>query len=136
MPDLAFDPRFRTNRQRIANRDILMPLLEAALLAQSATEWNDRCWAANIPVSPVLKMPEALADPHVVARGMVTEITYPTAGVLPLVASPVRFSADAPQPQRHPPLLGEHSVEVLTKAGYGAEEIAGWLADGTIVRQG
>jgi crotonobetainyl-CoA:carnitine CoA-transferase CaiB-like acyl-CoA transferase len=45
----------------------------------------------------------------------------------------VRFSAETPQPQRHPPLLGEHSVEVLTEAGFGAEEIAGWLADGTIV---
>lgn len=133
LPELAVDPRFRTNRERVANRDTLVPLLETALAARSAAEWNDRCWAADIPVSPVLNLPEAFADPHVVARGLVTEIAHPTAGMLPLVASPVRFTADAPQPQRHPPLLGEHSVEVLAEAGFGAEEIAAWLADGTVV---
>ncbi len=133
LPELAVDPRFRTNRERVINRDTLVPLLETALVTRSATEWNDRCWAADIPVSPVLNLSEAFADPHVVARGLVTEIAHPTAGMLPLVASPVRFTADAPQPQRHPPLLGEHSVEVLTEAGFGAEEIAAWLADGTVV---
>ena len=54
------------------------------------------------------------------------------AGTLPLVASPVRFSDEAPQPQRHPPLLGEHTVEVLTEAGFSREQIAAWLADGTV----
>ena len=110
-----------------------MPLLAAALLTKTAAEWNDLCWAADIPVSPVLDIPAAFADPHVAARGMVTTIAHPTAGSLPLVASPVRFSDETPQPRRHPPLLGEHTIEVLTEAGFGADEIAGWLADGTVI---
>jgi crotonobetainyl-CoA:carnitine CoA-transferase CaiB-like acyl-CoA transferase len=132
LPELAGDPRFRTNRERVDHRAELVPLLEAALRTRSAAEWNDRCWAADIPVSPVQDMAAAFADPHVVARGMVTEIAHPTAGTLPLVTSPVRFGDEAPQPQRHPPLLGEHTVEVLTEAGFSREQIAAWLADGTV----
>jgi formyl-CoA transferase len=63
---------------------------------------------------------------------MVTEIAHPTAGAVPLVASPVRFTDETPQPYRHPPLLGEHTVEVLTEAGFGQQQIAAWLADGTV----
>lgn len=133
MPGLAADPRFRTNRQRVAHRAELVPLLEAALQGRSAAEWNDRCWAAEIPVSPVQDMAATFADPHVVARGLVTEIAHPTAGMLPLVASPVRFADETPQPQRHPPLLGEHTIEVLTEAGFSQAQIDGWLADGTIL---
>jgi formyl-CoA transferase len=133
LPGLAEDPRFRTNRERVAHRAELVPLLEAALQGRSAAEWNDRCWAAEIPVSPVQDMAATFADQHVVARGLVTEIAHPTAGTLPLVASPVRFADETPQPHRHPPLLGEHTVEVLTEVGFDPVQIAAWLADGTIV---
>ncbi len=133
LPNLAVDERFRTNRDRVQHRDVLVPILTVALREATAAEWNDRCWAAEIPVSPVLDLPATFADPHVLARGLVTEITHPTAGSVPLVASPVRFSDDPPQPQRHPPLLGEHSVEILTEAGFSQSEIDGWLADGTVV---
>src|SRR4051794_35246937 len=132
LPELADDPRFRTNRERVGHRAELVALLATALRTRSAAEWNDRCWAADIPVSPVQDRAAAFAAPHVVARGMVTEVAHPTAGTLPLVASPVRFSDEAPQPQRHPPLLGEHTVEVLTEAGFSQAQIAAWLADGTV----
>lgn len=134
LPELAVDPRFRTNRERVRQRETLVPLLAAALLTKTAAEWNERCWAADIPVSPVLDIPAAFADPHVAARGLVTTVAHPTAGALPLVASPVRFNDETPQPRHHPPLLGEHSVAILTEAGYSDGEIAGWLADGTIVQ--
>lgn len=132
VPELPADPRFSTNRVRVEHRDVLVPLLAEILLTKTATEWNDRCWAADIPVSPVLDLPAVFADPQVVARGLVTTVAHPTAGALPQVVSPVRFSDEVPQPQRHPPLLGEQSVEILREAGFGEGEIAGWLADGTI----
>lgn len=129
LPD---DERFRTNRQRVIHREALLPPIAAALLSRPAAEWNDLCWQAGVPVGPVRDIAQAFADPHVVARGAVTTVQHPTAGEVPLVASPVRFDDQQPEPRRYPPLLGEHTAEVLTEAGFGADEIAGWVADGTV----
>ena len=132
LPELAEDERFRTNRQRVINREALLPLIEVALLARTAAEWNDLCWQAGVPVGPVRDIAQAFADPHVIERGMVTTVAHPTAGEVPMVVSPVRFDDVAPEPRRYPPLLGEHTAEVLTEAGFGTDEIAGWVADGTV----
>ncbi len=132
LPTLPEDARFRTNRQRVVHRDALLPLIERALLARTAAEWNDLCWQAGVPVGPVRDIAQAFADPQVVARGLVTTVEHPTAGPIPLVASPVRFDGELAEARRYPPLLGEHTTEVLTEAGFDADEIAGWVADGTV----
>jgi formyl-CoA transferase len=132
LPALPDDARFRTNRQRVIHRDDLLPLIERALLARTAAEWNDLCWQAGVPVGPVRDIAQAFADPQVVARGLVTTVEHPTAGAVPLVASPVRFDGEQAQTRRYPPLLGEHTAEVLAEAGFDAPEIAGWVADGTV----
>lgn len=132
LPGLPGEERFRTNRQRVVHREELLPIIEGALAARTAAEWNDLCWEAGVPVGPVRDIAQAFDDPQVAARGSVTRIAHPTAGEVPLVASPVRFAPGAPQPQRHPPLLGEHTVEVLAEAGFGEAEIAEWVGDGTV----
>lgn len=132
LPELPQDERFRTNRQRVIHRDELLPPIAQALLARTAAEWNDLCWQAGVPVGPVRDIAQAFADPHVIERGAVTTVAHPTAGEVPMVVSPVRFDDAPPEPYRYPPLLGEHTAEVLGEAGFAPDEIAGWVADGTV----
>ena len=130
-PGLAADPRFRTNPERVRHRDALVAALTEAFRARAADEWSELCGAAGIPAAPVRDLAGAFATPQVAARGLVAEIAHPTAGLVRTVTSPVRFDGEAPRPYRPPPRLGEHTREVLAAAGYSAEQIAAWQADGT-----
>ncbi|CAA9579540.1 MAG: L-carnitine dehydratase/bile acid-inducible protein F [uncultured Thermomicrobiales bacterium] len=131
-PALAADPRFRTNPDRVRHRDALVAALTAAFQTRSAAEWSDRCGEADIPAAPVRDLAAAFSTPQVAARGLISEIAHPTAGMVRMVTSPVRFDAEAPCPYRHPPRLGEHAQDILAEAGFSAEQIATWQADGTV----
>ena len=132
LPGLPDDPRFRTNPDRVRHRDELSALLTAALRGRTAAEWSALCGAAGVPAGPVRDLAAAFADPQVAARGLVSAIDHPTAGAVRTVTSPVRFDDTPPRPYRHPPLLGEHTEEVLREAGFTAEQIAGWSAAGVV----
>lgn len=112
-PELAADERFRGNPARVRNREILIPLLEEALQAQTVTEWVRRLAEAKVPAAPVNHVDEMFQDPYVEEAGMVRRVPHPTAEEVPLVASPLRFGDIRPPIDRAPPTLGQHTAEVL-----------------------
>lgn len=112
-PEWAEDPRFATNPQRVAHRAVLIPLLRQATVMRTTDEWITAFELAAVPCGPVNRIDQVFADPQVVARGLKVEMAHPTAGKVDLVASPVRLSASPVQYRLPPPLLGQHTDEVL-----------------------
>jgi formyl-CoA transferase len=132
-PDLAADPRFTSNAERVRNRALLVPLLEAIVRDKPAAFWTGKLEAAGVPCGPINSIAQALADPQAVARGLRIELPHPTAGTVPLVGMPIRMSASSPSYERPPPLLGEHTDEVLREvAGLRADEIAALRSRGVL----
>jgi crotonobetainyl-CoA:carnitine CoA-transferase CaiB-like acyl-CoA transferase len=112
-PALASDPRFSTNPMRARNRKVLVPMLEEALLARSAREWYEAFEAAGVPSGPTYDFRQVFEDPQIRHRGLLTEMAHPLAGVAPMIANPIKFSDTPIEYRRPPPLLGEHTREVL-----------------------
>jgi len=131
-PTLASDERFRTNAGRVRRRDDLVPLLQAAFRSRDRHAWLALLEAAGIPCGPVNDIAGVFADPQVRARGMVVEAPHPLAGVVALVDSPMKLSATPVDLRHAPPLLGQHTDEVLREAGYDHVEIVALRARGAI----
>ncbi|MEF9480994.1 CaiB/BaiF CoA transferase family protein [Ralstonia sp. 1B3] len=113
MPELADDPRFATNPQRVANRDVLVPILAEMVKRLSKGEWIDKLEAAGVPCGPINSLDEVFDNEQVQARGLRVDLPHPSAGTVKLVGSPVKMSATPPKAASHPPLLGEHTEAVL-----------------------
>jgi crotonobetainyl-CoA:carnitine CoA-transferase CaiB-like acyl-CoA transferase len=112
-PELGTDPRFLTNRERVRNRDALVPLLQAKMLERPRDEWLGLLEAAQVPAGPINSVAEVFAEPQVAARGMQISVPHPHNPDLQLVANPIKLSRTPVAYQRPPPLLGEHTSEVL-----------------------
>lgn len=111
---LLTDPRFVTNTDRMAHRDELAAELEERLATAGTDEWVALLLDAGVPAGPIRNYQEVLDDdPHVRARGMVQEVDHPVEGRVRVLGSPVRMSRTPARIRRHPPLLGEHTDEVL-----------------------
>ncbi len=119
-PDLPRDERFSRNAGRVRHRAVLVPLLAARLLTRSRADWLAALDAAKVPCGPINDLADVFADPQVLARGMKTQVAHPHADALELVASPLKLSATPVQLRRPPPLLGQHTDEVLAEAGLDA----------------
>jgi crotonobetainyl-CoA:carnitine CoA-transferase CaiB-like acyl-CoA transferase len=123
--ELAEDPRFATNGKRVENREELTRLLGAIFAKRTKKEWVALLDAAGVPNGPINDIAQVFDEPQVKARGVRIEIAHPVAGKLPMVASPMRFSGTPLEHNTPPPLLGEHTDEVLQKVlGKKPEEIA------------
>ncbi len=113
--DLAENPEFSTNPSRVKNRDKLIPIIKEIMLTHTTAEWCEALIKAKVPCGPIYNMKEVFDDPHVQSREMVVKMKHPTAGEIPLVGTPLKFSRTKVQFRLHPPLLGEHTDEVLHK---------------------
>jgi crotonobetainyl-CoA:carnitine CoA-transferase CaiB-like acyl-CoA transferase len=132
-PELAADPRFATNGKRVENRDELARLLGAIFARRTKKEWVELLDAAGVPNGPINDIAQVFAEPQVKARGVRIEVEHPVAGRLPMVASPMRFSATPLEHKTPPPLLGEHTEEILRQLlGKSVDEIARLRASGAI----
>lgn len=132
-PELAADPRFAKNADRVRNRALLVPLLEEVVRRRPVAFWVEQLQRAGVPCGPINDIAQALADPQIVARGLRIDLPHPLAGRVPLIGSPIRMSATPPAYDRPPPLLGEHTEEVLRElGGVDPETIASLRARGLI----
>ena len=131
-PELAADPRFATNPQRVHYRDQLVPQLSQAFLARGRDEWLKLLDAAGVPCGPINTVDEAFADPQIQHRQMAIQLRDAAGQAVPQVACPIKMSGTPPQYQAAPPKLGEHTDAVLKSLGYSAEAIAQLKANVTV----
>jgi len=109
----ADDDRFATNAARVRNRETLVPLVDAVMRARTQREWLAALEDAHVPCGPINRLNQVFDDAQVRSRGMRIDLAHPLAGVVPQVRAPLRMSATSPEYERAPPLLGQHTVEVL-----------------------
>jgi formyl-CoA transferase len=132
-PDLADDARFATNPARVQHRETLVTLLQDIFATQEIAFWLRTIADAGIPCGPVQAIDQVFADPQVLARDMVWTGAHPTASQVRMVGSPVKLSETPVTLRAHPPLLGEHTDDVLTKLlGYSPEETNQLRTEGAI----
>ncbi len=131
--EFVADPRFATNGKRVENRAVLTPLLAAIFAQRTTREWAKLLDDAGVANGPINNIEQVFREPQVVARGMRIELEHPTAGKLPLVASPMRFSQTPIEHDLPPPLLGQHTDEILRAMLKKSDaEIAKLKQDGVI----
>ena len=132
-PEWARDSRFAKNPDRVTNREALDDLIAQTLKREPSSTWSEKLRAAGVPCGPINSVAEALNDPHTLARGMVRTVKHPKVGDLRMVGIPFRFSATPEAIRRAPPLLGQHTEEVLgTDLGFSSERIAQLRAEKVI----
>jgi formyl-CoA transferase/CoA:oxalate CoA-transferase len=122
-PELAGDPRFRTNADRVSHYSELRGELERALKTRTRNEWVRELTAAGVPCGSVREISEVLADPQIAARGMVAEVDHSTIGPARVVCSPVKMSDTPTSVRTAPPTLGQHTAAVLGELGYDDQQI-------------
>jgi len=132
-PELAQDPRFATNGKRVENRVEITRLIQEIFARKSTTEWLELLEAAGVPNGPINDIAQVFEEPQVKARGVKIELDHAVAGRLPLVASPMRFSATPLEYRLPPPLLGEHTDQILKEfLKLNEAEISRLRADGIV----
>jgi crotonobetainyl-CoA:carnitine CoA-transferase CaiB-like acyl-CoA transferase len=135
LPGLAADARFRTNPDRVRNRDELVAILSDRLRRRDSAEWRERLTRTGVPAAPVADVADVVGSEQTHALGMLQPLAHPSIPDLRLAALPLSFDAERAEHRLPPPLLGEHTAEVLREAGYADAEIDALAADG-IVRLG
>jgi crotonobetainyl-CoA:carnitine CoA-transferase CaiB-like acyl-CoA transferase len=130
--DLADDPRFASNAARVANRTTLVPILEEVFRTRTVADWLKRLERQAVAAGPIRGVGEAWSDPVVAALGLLSRIPHPTAREVHAVATPLRLRRAAHAPARHPPLLGEHTEEVLAELGLSDGEIRRLRQEGVV----
>lgn len=131
-PEWVDDQRFATNGARVRNRDTLLPLMVALFSERPMQEWATLLDDAGVPCSPINTIPQVFEDEQVRHRKMLIDLRHPTAGTVPQIRSPMRFQEAALAFDRAPPLLGQHTAEVLGSLGFDQGHIDQLGRDGII----
>ncbi|WP_183192827.1 CaiB/BaiF CoA transferase family protein [Brevibacillus nitrificans] len=126
--DLREDPRFHTNDDRVAHRDLLVAIISARIAEMDRQEIIHKLDQAGVPAGPIHTVDQVLNHPQVLAREMVLEVEHPIVKDLKMPGFPVKLSDTPAQVHRHPPLLGEHTEEILLEMGFLPEQIEAWRA--------
>jgi len=113
VPEWPRDPRFAKNADRVRHRATLVPMVAAVIATRTQRAWLDALEPAGVPCGPINKLDAVFADPQVIARAMRVDLPHPLAGSVPQVATPVKMSGTPLHPSLPPPLLGEHTLQVL-----------------------
>jgi len=132
VPELAADARFATNTARVRHRDALRELLLGRFATRRSSAWLESLTAAEVPCGPVRDLAAVFTDSQVLAREMVASVEHPSVGELRLTGIPFKLAATPGTIRRPPPLLGQHTDEVLTELGYTAPEIERLRASGSV----
>jgi crotonobetainyl-CoA:carnitine CoA-transferase CaiB-like acyl-CoA transferase len=135
-PELVSDPRFRTNRDRVQHRAALLEILSAEFRKWRALDLCRRLWDVAVPIGPVNSIDQVFADPQVLHREMIQSIAHPglEAGEVRLPGFPVKLSETPATLRRHPPMLGEHTDEVLYELGFTPADVDALVAKGVANR--
>jgi formyl-CoA transferase len=132
-PHLPKDARFATNGTRVSNRAAMDEVLIPIFKTRTTAQWVSDLEKGGVPCGPINNLKDVFDDPHVQARGMRIELPHATAGKVPLIRSPMRFSGTPVEHTAGPPTLGQHTDEVLAKTlGKSADEIAALKAEGIV----
>jgi crotonobetainyl-CoA:carnitine CoA-transferase CaiB-like acyl-CoA transferase len=132
-PDIATDPRYRTNKDRVQNRKELISQMNAFTVTRSTQEWISDLETVGVPCGPINNLEQVFADPHVKARQIHQQLEHPSMGTVSSVASPIRLSETPVQYRMAPPLLGEHTHEVLCDLlGMSEQEVSALQQAGVV----
>ena len=131
-PEWRENPRFASNRDRMAHLDELVTLMNGVLRTQTRAHWQAAFDAAGVPAGPVHTVGEALTHPQTLARGMVVELEHPQAGATRALGCPIHFSATPAQITRPAPLLGQHTRELMREFGYTEQQVDTFISENAI----
>ncbi len=124
LPELAGNPRFATNKDRMANYDEMRPPIDRVFRTATNAEWIARLNAAGVPNGEVRDIGQMLNDPHLAAREMVQTLMHPTIGATRVIGAPIKLSDTPASLRTAPPVLGQHTDAVLAELGYSPAEVA------------
>src|SRR5262249_34695373 len=130
--ELGTDMRFAKNADRVRHKDALMPLIADIFADLSRADLVAAMEQAGVPCGPINSIAEVFEDPQIKHRAMRIELPHPAAGRVPLVGSPLKFAEAQTAYERPPPMLGQHSDEVLRELGFSDREIAKLRTEGVV----